>query len=45
MTTSACGVCGKTSIEDICVLPASPLSADGTTFAPAVLATLPGPAA
>ena len=28
MTTSACGVCGKTSIEDICVLPRAPLSAD-----------------
>ena len=41
MTTSACGVCGKTSIEDICVLPASPLSADQTRFAPALLASLP----
>ena len=28
MTTSACGVCGKTSIDDICVLPQAPLSAD-----------------
>jgi FdhD protein len=41
MTTSACGVCGKTSIEDICVLPASPLAADQTRFAPALLASLP----
>ncbi len=42
MTTSACGVCGKTSIDDIRVLPRAPLSADATAFAPAVLATLPG---
>jgi FdhD protein len=42
MTTSACGVCGKTSIDDICVLPQSPLSADETVFAPAMLASLPG---
>ncbi len=42
MTTSACGVCGKTSIDDICVLPQSPLSGDETVFAPAVLASLPG---
>ena len=41
MTTSACGVCGKTSIEDICVLPASPLSTDQTRFTPALLASLP----
>jgi FdhD protein len=41
MTTSACGVCGKTSIDDICVLPQAPLSADGTAFAPAMLASLP----
>jgi FdhD protein len=41
MTTSACGVCGKTSIEDICVLPASPLAVDQTRFAPALLASLP----
>jgi FdhD protein len=41
MTTSACGVCGKTSIDDIRVLPQAPLSADGTVFAPAVLASLP----
>ena len=42
MTTSACGVCGKTSIEDICVLPHAPLAPDQTRFDPAVLAALPG---
>jgi FdhD protein len=41
MTTSACGVCGKTSIDDICVLPQAPLSADTTVFEPAVLTALP----
>jgi FdhD protein len=41
MTTSACGVCGKTSIEDICVRPHAPLAADTTRFDPAVLAALP----
>ena len=41
MTTSACGVCGKASIEDICVLPEKALAADGARFAPTVLATLP----
>jgi FdhD protein len=41
MTTSACGVCGKASIHDICVLPAEPLAADAARFAPTVLATLP----
>ena len=41
MTTSACGVCGKTSIDDICVLPQTPLSSDATTFTPAVLTSLP----
>src|ERR1700728_2243808 len=41
MTTSACGVCGKTSINDICVLPRAPLSADSTVFEPAVIASLP----
>ena len=41
MTTSACGVCGKASIEDICVLPEKPLAADPSQFAPPVLATLP----
>ena len=42
LTTSACGVCGKTSIDDICVLPRTPLSADGRVFAPAMLTALPG---
>jgi FdhD protein len=41
MTTSACGVCGKASIEDICVLPHAALSDDQTRFSPAVLAALP----
>ena len=41
LTTSACGVCGKTSIDDICVLPQAPLSGDSTTFTPAMLASLP----
>jgi FdhD protein len=42
MTTSACGVCGKASIADICVLPHAALAADPARFAPAVLAALPG---
>jgi FdhD protein len=41
MTTSACGVCGKTSIDDIRLLPRTPLSADGSVFDPGVLVTLP----
>jgi FdhD protein len=41
MTTSACGVCGKTSINDICVLPHAPLAADVTVFSPAMIAGLP----
>jgi FdhD protein len=41
MTTSACGVCGKASIEDICALPHAALSQDQTRFTPAVLASLP----
>jgi FdhD protein len=41
MTTSACGVCGKASIEDICVLPHAALSEDQTRFSPATLAALP----
>jgi len=41
MTTSACGVCGKTSIDDISVLPRTPLACDATVFTPAVLASLP----
>jgi FdhD protein len=41
LTTSACGVCGKTSIEDLCVLPQAPLAADTARFAPDMLAALP----
>jgi len=41
LTTSACGVCGKASIADICVLPQAPLAADPARFAPEMLATLP----
>jgi FdhD protein len=41
MTTSACGVCGKTSVNDLCVLPRAPLAADVTVFEPAVIASLP----
>ena len=41
MTTSACGVCGKASIEDICVLPHAALLMDETRFPAAVLASLP----
>jgi len=41
LTTSACGICGKTSIEDICVLTDAPLAADTTRFAPEMLAALP----
>src|SRR5262249_46611019 len=41
LTTSACGICGKTSIEDICVLPHAPLAADTARFAPDMLAALP----
>ena len=42
MTTSACGVCGKASIQDICLLPHAALAADQARFSPAVLASLPG---
>jgi FdhD protein len=41
LTTSACGVCGKSSVNDICVLPRAPLAADTTVFSPVVLASLP----
>jgi FdhD protein len=41
MTTSACGVCGKTSINDICLLPHAPLAADTTVFSPAMIAAMP----
>ena len=42
LTTSACGICGKTSIEDICTLPPGALSANETRFSPQMLAGLPG---
>jgi len=41
MTTSACGICGKTSIADICTLPRAALAADEARFAAATLASLP----
>ena len=41
LTTSACGVCGKTSINDLCVLPRGPLASDITVFSPTVIAALP----
>ncbi len=41
LTTSACGICGKTSVADICVLPRASLAADTTRFAPEMLAALP----
>jgi len=42
LTTSACGVCGKASIADICQLPDTHLAADQVPVAPQVLARLPG---
>ena len=41
LTTSACGVCGKASIEDICVLPQAAVAADPVRVRPEVLAGLP----
>ncbi len=41
LTTSACGVCGKTSISELAVLPAWDLNADQCGVTPAVLAGLP----
>jgi FdhD protein len=41
LTTSACGVCGKTSIRDICVLPRAAVAGDAARVSPAVLALLP----
>jgi len=41
MTTSACGVCGKTSIAGISMLSAASLESDKTQFSPSVLASLP----
>jgi FdhD protein len=42
LTTSACGVCGKASIEDLSMLPDFDLSEDQVQVRPAVLAQLPG---
>ena len=41
LTTSACGVCGKASIHDICVLPQAAVSGDAARIMPDVLAGLP----
>ena len=41
LTTSACGVCGKASIEDLAVLPDFGLAHDHVRVRPAVLAQLP----
>jgi FdhD protein len=41
MTTSACGVCGKTSISDISATPHAPLRADSTRFSPELVASFP----
>jgi FdhD protein len=41
LTTSACGVCGKASIQELSVLPGFDLSADHVRVRPAVLAGMP----
>lgn len=41
LTTSACGVCGKASIRDICVLPQAALAGDSARVEPEVLSVLP----
>lgn len=41
LTTSACGVCGKASIRDLCVLPQAAVAADSARVEPEVLAVLP----
>jgi FdhD protein len=41
LTTSACGVCGKASIQELAVLPDFDLSADQVRITPALLAGLP----
>jgi len=41
LTTSACGICGKASIQDICVLPRAAVTADQARVRPEVLAALP----
>jgi FdhD protein len=42
LTTSACGICGKASIRDICVMPHAALADDPARFTAELLATLPG---
>jgi FdhD protein len=42
LTTSACGVCGKASIRDICQLPTASLADDQVPVQPLLLAQLPG---
>ncbi|HEY3952657.1 MAG TPA: formate dehydrogenase accessory sulfurtransferase FdhD [Streptosporangiaceae bacterium] len=42
LTTSACGVCGKASIDAVRVRARFDVAADTTPVSPAVLATLPG---
>ena len=42
LTTGACGICGKASIDDICVLPHAAPAENPARFAPEVLALLPG---
>jgi FdhD protein len=42
LTTSACGVCGKASISDICLQPRFPVAGDPAQVSPDVLAGLPG---
>jgi FdhD protein len=42
LTTSACGICGKASIADICALPHAALAGDPARFKAATLAALPG---
>jgi FdhD protein len=41
LTTSACGVCGKASIQELAVMPDFDLSADHARITPALLAGLP----
>jgi len=41
LTTSACGVCGKASVNDICLQPRFPVAEDPARVSPDVLAALP----
>lgn len=41
LTTSACGVCGKASVDDICLQPRFPVAGDPARVSPDVLAGLP----